>query len=208
MFEGADRSGKTTQTKRYADFLRKAGVPVAEGIPWRFPDRSTGTGQMIDAYLKSDTDLDDHTIHLLFAANRWEKRAQIIDALNAGQTVIIDRYAYSGVAYSTAKGLPIDWCKAADAGLPAPDVVIYLDLSIEAAQRRGDFGKERYENIAMQQKVADIFKELRTDNWRIIDADADEEAVFIRIVTAINEAQESPSYSEKLRNLWIFGVNQ
>lgn len=35
-------------------------------------DRSTPIGQMIDAYLKSDVEMDDHVIHLLFSANRWE----------------------------------------------------------------------------------------------------------------------------------------
>jgi dTMP kinase len=27
---------------------------------------------MIDAYLQSKAELDDHAIHLLFSANRWE----------------------------------------------------------------------------------------------------------------------------------------
>jgi dTMP kinase len=27
---------------------------------------------MIDAYLKSAVEMDDHVIHLLFSANRWE----------------------------------------------------------------------------------------------------------------------------------------
>lgn len=27
---------------------------------------------MIDTYLKSNVDMDDHAIHLLFSANRWE----------------------------------------------------------------------------------------------------------------------------------------
>lgn len=46
---------------------------------------------------------------------------------------VCDRYAYSGVAFSSAKGLDLDWCKACDKGLPAPDCVIYLDMPIEAA---------------------------------------------------------------------------
>lgn len=37
-----------------------------------FVDRTTPIGQMIDAYLKSDVEMDDHVIHLLFSANRWE----------------------------------------------------------------------------------------------------------------------------------------
>lgn len=30
-------------------------------------------GKMIDSYLQSKTEMDDHAIHLLFSANRWEK---------------------------------------------------------------------------------------------------------------------------------------
>lgn len=37
-----------------------------------FTDRTTAIGQMIDAYLRSTSELDDHAIHLLFSANRWE----------------------------------------------------------------------------------------------------------------------------------------
>ncbi len=38
----------------------------------RATDRSTPIGQMIDAYLKSSVEMEDHVIHLLFSANRWE----------------------------------------------------------------------------------------------------------------------------------------
>eukprot|EP00957_Ditylum_brightwellii_P066200 5023709-Ditylum_brightwellii.AAC.1 len=40
---------------------------------WGFPDRTTETGKMINAYLTSKSDCDDQAIHLLFSANRWEK---------------------------------------------------------------------------------------------------------------------------------------
>lgn len=38
----------------------------------RWLDRTTPIGQMIDGYLKSSIEMDDHAIHLLFSANRWE----------------------------------------------------------------------------------------------------------------------------------------
>ena len=41
---------------------------------WSFPDRTTDVGYTLDAYLGSKTELDDAAIHLLFAANRWEKQ--------------------------------------------------------------------------------------------------------------------------------------
>lgn len=40
----------------------------------RFPVRTSPLGKMIDAYLKSSTDLDPNAVHLMFAANRWEER--------------------------------------------------------------------------------------------------------------------------------------
>lgn len=33
------------------------------------------------------------------------------DKLRGGTTLIVDRYSYSGVAFSSAKGLDIEWCK-------------------------------------------------------------------------------------------------
>jgi dTMP kinase len=36
-------------------------------------DRTSPIGRMIDSYLQSQTEMDDHVIHLLFSANRWEK---------------------------------------------------------------------------------------------------------------------------------------
>jgi thymidylate kinase len=61
-------------------------------------------------------------------------RASLKERLQAGTTVICDRYAYSGVAFSAAKpGLDLEWCKECDQGLPAPDMVIFLDVPIEKA---------------------------------------------------------------------------
>jgi len=34
--------------------------------------------------------------------------------LKTGTTLIVDRYSYSGVAFSSAKGLDIEWCKVKD----------------------------------------------------------------------------------------------
>jgi dTMP kinase len=68
-------------------------------------------GKMISSYLSSQMDLDDASIHLLFSANRWEKRALMEAKLRAGTTLVVDRYSYSGVAFSAAKGLDLDWCK-------------------------------------------------------------------------------------------------
>lgn len=37
-----------------------------------YSDRTTPIGQMINSYLSGQSDQEDHVIHLLFSANRWE----------------------------------------------------------------------------------------------------------------------------------------
>ena len=106
----------------------------------RFPDRTTAVGKLIDQYLQSSSHLDDRSIHLLFSANRWEAADEICRILASGTSIVCDRYAYSGVAFSAAKGneqMTMDWCQAPAKVLPAPDCVIYLDLSEEEAEKRG-----------------------------------------------------------------------
>src|SRR5205809_4314606 len=102
VLEGLDHSGKTTQCKCLVERLTKEGYKVES---MRFPDRTTPIGKLIDTHLKSDVELSDEAIHLLFSANRWELHKIIMDKLSEGITIICDRYAYSGWAYGAAKGL-------------------------------------------------------------------------------------------------------
>ena len=109
LFEGVDRCGKTTQSTKLVESLKAAGVNAEL---WRYPDRTTEMGKMINAYLQSSLDMDDGAIHLLFSANRWEKRAAMEKALSDGVTLVVDRYSYSGVAFTAGKnvpGLDLDW---------------------------------------------------------------------------------------------------
>ena len=64
VFEGGDRSGKSTQVQRLVDSLSMC-------VMQRFPDRTTHTGQIINSYLQGDP-MNDQAMHLLFSANRWE----------------------------------------------------------------------------------------------------------------------------------------
>ena len=93
VFEGLDRSGKTSQARRLTAALNDAGRPA---VFWRFPDRSLATGSVIDSYLTGRAELSDEALHLIFAANRWERAAAMREALAAGTHVIVDRYAYIG----------------------------------------------------------------------------------------------------------------
>lgn len=146
-------------------------------------DRTTDTGKMIDGYLKRGVDLTDQSIHLLYSANRWEKKTIIESSLKEGKTVICDRYAYSGVAFSMAKGMDMEWCKSPDKGLPKPDLLLFLHLSPEAASKRPGYGDERYEENEFQKKVRVSYQQLEDDEkqlsqWTHINSERSMDEVF------------------------------
>lgn len=67
---------------------------------------------MINSYLTGNAQQDDHSIHLLFSANRWEAIGGILDRIDRGETIVIDRYSFSGAVYSAAKdndNLSLQW---------------------------------------------------------------------------------------------------
>ncbi|TIC31845.1 putative thymidylate kinase [Wallemia mellicola] len=164
VVEGLDRTGKSTQCAQLLNYFSNEG---RQATLMKFPDRTTNIGQMINSYLQSKTELNDKAIHLLFSANRWELSQYIIDTINSGTTIIADRYAYSGVAYSIAKGLDYDYCKSPDKGLPIPDKVFFLDLPPQLAQRREDYGEERYESLDIQTRVRSSFMKIIAENQYI-----------------------------------------
>ena len=126
--------------------------------------------------------------------------------LNQGKHLILDRYAFSGVAYSAAKGLPHlsrSWCAAVDRGLIAPDAVFFLQVDTAAAQARADYGAERYEKVEMQKRVAEEFRSLHDATFHVIDASGSVAEVHSRVravaeaVLARRDAGQLP-----LRQLW------
>ncbi|CAK9176116.1 unnamed protein product [Ilex paraguariensis] len=199
VLEGLDRSGKTSQSSRLLSYLEGLGYPVES---WRFPDRNTGVGQMISSYLSNKSQLDDHAIHLLFSANRWEKRALMENKLRSGTTLIVDRYSYSGVAFSSAKGLDIEWCKAPEMGLLAPDLVLYLDIPPENAAERGGYGGERYEQLEFQRKVAQSYQCLRDASWKIIDGRLSVEEVEKQLREIVISCVMMCQKGKSLSQLW------
>ena len=198
VFEGCDGSGKSTQCKKLVEALQLKQIQVEK---WRFPERETNIGQMIDRYLKQESNVEDHAIHLLFAANRWELVPKMIEKLQNGITLIIDRYAFSGVAYSGAKpSLSLEWCKAAEKGLPKPDLVYYLDIPVSQIAKRSTFGDERYETTSFQERVAANYSTMFDDSWKIIDANRDEEIIHQEILESFTNC--SSNVKDNVDVLW------
>ncbi|XP_069682332.1 uncharacterized protein [Periplaneta americana] len=113
--------------------------------------------------------------------------------INSGVTLIVDRYAYSGVAFSAAKeGMDIEWCKEPEAGLPKPDAVFFLTLSPEALARRGGFGEERYEATDFQENVRNNYRKLEEDSWQNILMQLKCPAIYLRLDLCPAEVSTQP----------------
>uniref|UniRef100_A0A672F7J0 Thymidylate kinase n=1 Tax=Salarias fasciatus TaxID=181472 RepID=A0A672F7J0_SALFA len=168
VLEGVDKAGKTTQCSKLVQALKQSGRP-AEML--RFPDRTTTIVQLISSYLEKRTELEGHAVHLLFSANRWELVPLMKKKLEQGITLVVDRYAFSGVAFTSAKpGFCLDWCMKSDVGLPKLDLVMFLEQSSAEAALRGHFGEERYETSVFQRLVQQKFEPLMKDesvNWQV-----------------------------------------
>ncbi|KAG0208562.1 hypothetical protein BGX33_006161 [Mortierella sp. NVP41] len=184
LLEGCDRAGKSTQCAMLVAALKEKGHSVEL---CKFPDRTTTIGQMIHAYLTNAKELDDRAIHLLFSANRWEAMQTMKRKLETGTHLIVDRYAYSGVAFSTAKGLDLTWCKNPDRGLVRPDLTFFLDLPTAEAEKRGGFGEERYEKRELQERVREVFLRLKGKEWVMVDARESVQAMHHKILKQAEE---------------------
>lgn len=175
VFEGGDKCGKTTHCAKLLDALRKDNKKV-EMI--KFPARESPTGHLINKYLGEKLDFEAHAAHLLFAANRWENMPEMKKKLNDGITLIVDRYSYSGVAYSLAKqveGMDFDWCWQSEVGLLCPDAVLLLTTKSAAAVKRPRLKSlERFEeDVSFQDRVQENYKLMRDSTWTEIDTSRD-----------------------------------
>ena len=103
----------------------------------------------------------------------------------------MDRYWYSGVAYSVgANSLPLQWAMGPDSGLPVPHCVIYLSVRGNENElvKRGHCGKERYEKVEVHRAVAEAYESLArlvTVPWLRVDGVGAEEEVFARVLRAL-----------------------
>jgi dTMP kinase len=206
VFEGLDRSGKSTQCKKLVDTINDTLKMKAE--LWKYPNRATNIGKLINEYLSNQKDINDNAVHLLFSANRWESVDEMKKKLYSGCNLVIDRYAYSGTAYTAAKeGMDLEWCKKCDEGLPKPDIVFFLDTSSDVLKTRNEFGAERYEKIDFQNIVYKNFRKFfpeknpESSNFYVINAADTIDNLHERIVKKTLEVIENCKYKD-LQNLW------
>jgi dTMP kinase len=147
-FEGGEGSGKTTQARLIAIWLRELGYDV---VTTHEPG-GTKVGMRLRALLldTTHTGMSPHAEALMYAADRAEHVASVIaPALARGAIVITDRYVDSSLAYQGAgRGLDVEdiarfnWWAT---GGRTPDLTILLDMDPMAGLSRRARSADRLE---------------------------------------------------------------
>lgn len=195
-FEGPDGSGKSTQIRLSADYLRRRGYQV---LCTREPG-GTAIGDQIRQILHDihNTDMVATTEILLYSASRAQLVQQVIlPQLETGVIVLCDRYADSTYAYQ-GYGRQLDFealrliTQFATGGLK-PDLTIYLDLEVQEGLRRkaaanatgqGEWNRMDQLEIDFHQRVRAGYLEMakaEPERWLIVEA-ADEVAKINQII--------------------------
>lgn len=164
-FEGGEAAGKSTQAKRLAERLERAGISV---VVTREPG-GTPVGEDVRELIMRDRPTDPVTELLLFAAARAEHVTSVIrPALDDGTWVISDRFmdstrVYQGKLY----GLEPEFIAQLERFTVAPDypdLTLILDLpasaAIERAQLRGTLSRYDAERIETHETLRQGFLEI------------------------------------------------
>ena len=199
-FEGGEGSGKTTQARLVAIWLRELGYDVEK----THEPGATKIGMRLRALLldTSHTGMSPRAEALMYAADRAEHVASVIaPALARGAIVITDRYVDSSLAYQGAgRNLPVDeiarfnrWAT----GGRIPDLTILLDMDPMAGLSRRARSADR-----LEAEPADFHLRVRAgflalaraepDRYLVLDADRPPAEITRDIQDRIRELLPDP----------------
>lgn len=197
VLEGLDGAGKSTQVKKFREYL---SAVCPDGMKYiHFPRYDAPVyGELISKFLRGDFGAIDSVhpqlVALLFAEDRHNAADEIRKVLEDGGTVLLDRYVYSNIAYQCAKLSSeseaqalrrwINETEYGDFNLPRPDLNIFLDVPIsfvENSLKKNRQGTDRdYLNgqqdiheasLDFQKRVRDIYRMQAADDPSFIVVD-------------------------------------
>ncbi|GAA2216331.1 hypothetical protein GCM10009850_118000 [Nonomuraea monospora] len=199
-FEGGEGSGKTTQSRLIAIWMRDQGYDV---VQTREPG-STKIGMRLRAILldAAERGLSARSEALLYAADRAEHVEKVIrPALYRGSLVITDRYVDSSLAYQGAgRALdPKDVSKInawATGGL-VPHLTVLIDTPPEVGLTRLGGAADRIESepLDFHERVRKEFRALAAatpERYLVVDGTLPQEVITRQIQDRIREILPDP----------------
>lgn len=191
VLEGLDGCGKTTQANILKSNLEEKGYTVMLS---REPGGNVVSERLREIILdKSITDMHPITEMYLYAASRCQLVHQVIKpALEAGKTVILDRFLLSSIAYQGyGRGLGEKAVRDINAyaieGL-SPDLTILFDM--KRKEERLDREKDRMELLSSEffdRVYEGYMSAYDKDSTLVIDATDTIEAIADRIKGRVEE---------------------
>jgi dTMP kinase len=195
-FEGGEGVGKTTQITLLAEWLRGRGLEVTET---REPG-ATELGRKVREIVLHSKDYgpSPRSEALLFAADRAHHVDTVIrPALDAGETVITDRFVDSSLAYQGAgRSFPVEEIRRLSAwatGNLRPDLTVLLDadprIGLLRAGSRAAADRLEQESLDFHDRVREAFRglaESEPSRYLVIDATLDVDTIAARIQAEVS----------------------
>ncbi len=213
VIEGIDGSGKGTQLEMLLKYLKEKQIKYAY---FDFPQYGkTFFGDFAGRFLNGEfghfSRINPYLASFPYAADRWQVKNKLWEAINEGKIVVCNRYTPSSI-YQAVKVKPsqqkkfLDWVETLEYevfGIPKPTLVIFLYVPLIFAQTLiakkkpriylDNGTKDQYEkNLDYLEKVEKMYlKVARTNsNWVKIDCIEDnkilsQEIIHQRIVDTV-----------------------
>jgi dTMP kinase len=171
-FEGIDGSGKSTQLRLLANFLKSKGCDL---LLTREPGGTPVGNRLRAALLDAHEQVDPLAELLVFAADRAQHVRRVLrPALDEGRIVFSDRYAdataaYQGAGRGFSPELIAEIIQLATEGLK-PDLTVLFDLSVDESNvRTRRRSNERGDRLDAE--AADFHIRVRNAYLRLADAE-------------------------------------
>jgi dTMP kinase len=140
VIDGADGSGKATQARMLADRLRDEGIPVETLDFPRYTENFFGKflRECLDGKHGDFVTMNPRIASTLYAADRYESSTRLREWLQAGTTVVLDRYVSANMMHQGSKIKDeselqdfltwLDYMEHEVFRIPRPDIIVHLDV--------------------------------------------------------------------------------
>ncbi|MDQ5876093.1 MAG: dTMP kinase [Thermoproteota archaeon] len=185
VIEGTDKAGKGSQSRMLAETLKASGKVC---VILDFPDYTTSIGMEIKAFLEGKRDYLPEVKHLLFSANRWEKKKEIESMLENGTIIVMNRYWQSNLVYGVANGMDTNWLHGLDKGLPKEDIVLVILVNPSISAKRAET-QDMFESDSQLAAKAyrNYLKFAKQYRWKVVDGSKSKEQVHQEVTKIIRK---------------------